>query len=130
MSFCLVGAGVAVSIAAETFSLSWTHTIEKTEWREEWRVEETDLVLEKASVKGSGAGMEPPAEAVLEDGSYVWRPAIRQSELILRREQHSGDWTLCAAARCDSVEAWLGRDADPVAIYAAGSTGCADRDLR
>jgi hypothetical protein len=119
MSLCLVGAGVAVTIAAEAFSLSWTHTIEKTEWREEWRVEAGELVLEEASVKGSGAGMEPPAEARLEDGAYVWRPGTRHPGLVLRRDPHAGDWTLCAGGRCDPIGVWLGEDADPVEISAA-----------
>ena len=118
MSLCLVGAGVAVSIAAQSFSLSWTHTIEKTEWREEWRVDGAELLLEKASVKGSGAGMEPAAEARLEDGFYVWRPGTRQSTLMLRRDLHAGDWTLCAQGRCDLLGVWLGVEADPVEISA------------
>ena len=119
MSLCLVGAGVAVSIAAQAFSLSWTHTTEKTEWREEWRVEGEELVLQKAGVKGSGAGMEPPPEAQLEGGFYVWRPETRESVLTLRRDPHAGDWTLCAEGRCDPIDAWIGVEADPVEIRAA-----------
>jgi len=119
MSFCLAGAGVAVSIAAQTFSLSWTHTIEKTEWREDWRIDGEELVLQKASVKGSGAGMEPPPEAQLEGGFYVWRPETREVVLTLRRDPHAGDWTLCAEARCEPIAAWIGVEVDPVEIRAA-----------
>jgi len=125
MSLCLVGAGVAISIATQSFSLSWTHTIEKTEWREDWRIEAESLVLETARVKGSGAGMEPPAEARLEDGFYVWEPKIHSPVIVLRREPHAGDWRLCADDRCDPIAAWLGGDADPVDIYVAEAGFCA-----
>src|SRR5688500_11742053 len=39
MSFCLAAAGLAVEIVAASFTLAWTHTIEKTVWEEDWRVE-------------------------------------------------------------------------------------------
>jgi len=120
VSFCLAAAGLAVHVAASAFSLSWTHTIEHTLWQEEWRVENDRLVLVEARVKGSGAGMEPPPEARLEDGFYVWQPMIEQDALLLRRDPQAGDWRLCAAGRCDDLEKWLGVDADPVRLYAAG----------
>lgn len=119
MSLCLTAAGLSVVIAASSFSLSWTHTIEKTEWREEWRLEDGRLRLVEASVKGSGAGMEPPGGAVLKDGAYAWEPAMPTlSELVLRRDPHAGDWRLCAAGRCDALGGWLDREADPVTVAA------------
>ena len=125
MSLCLAAAGLAVEIAASSFTLAWTHTIERTEWREEWRIETNRLVLEEARVKGSGAGMEPPPGASLEDGFYVWEPNIERQEIVLRRDPHAGDWRLCATGRCDALGAWLGQNADPVRIYAAREGGCA-----
>jgi hypothetical protein len=124
MSVCLAGAGVAVAVSVGSFTLSWTHTVEKTEWIEEWQASEGELVLERARVKGSGAGMEPPAEATLEQGFYVWRPELSVLDILLRRDAHAGDWRLCAAGRCDEIAGWLGRDVDPVRIYAAGAKGC------
>ena len=72
MSLCLAAAGLAVAIEASSFSLSWTHTIEKTEWQEDWRIEGDLLVMVEARIKGAGAGMEPPRGAVLKDGFYVF----------------------------------------------------------
>jgi hypothetical protein len=117
MSLCLAAAGLAIEIAASSFTLAWTHTIEKTEWRESWRIEGERLVLTEASVKGSGAGMEPPPEARLQDGFYVWNPGIERAEILLRRDPHAGDWRLCANARCAPLGEWLGRDADPVRLF-------------
>lgn len=117
MSLCLVAAGLAVGIAASSFTLSWTHTIEKTRWEEDWRVEGDRLVIDEARVQGSGAGMEPPAEARLEGGFYVWEPEVAPlNELFLRRAPEAGDWTLCADRRCAGLGDWLGGEADPVKL--------------
>jgi hypothetical protein len=122
MSLCLAAAGLAVQVAASQFSLSWTHTIEKTAWEEDWRIEQGLLVLEQARVQGSGAGMEPPPEARVESGFYVWEPATPPMEqLILRRAGEAGDWRLCAAGRCASMAEWLGGEGDPVRLRS-----CAD----
>ena len=117
MSLCIAAAGLVVQVAASSFTLSWTHTIEKTRWEEDWRVEGDGLVIDEARVQGSGAGMEPPAEARLEGGFYVWAPDIPPvPELVLRRAPEAGDWTLCAAGRCATLGDWLVGEADPVRI--------------
>ena len=123
MSLCLAAAGLAVAIEASRFSLGWTHTIEKTEWQEDWRIEGDLLVMVEARIQGSGAGMEPPKGAVLKDGFYVFHLDIPPlPELVLRRAQQAGDWRLCAAGRCAPLGEWLGGDAEPVRI-----SGC-ERD--
>ncbi|MGQ7790938.1 DUF1850 domain-containing protein [Faunimonas sp. B44] len=122
--FCLAGGGAAAKVAALAFSLSWTHTIERTEWSERWEVRPDGLVVVEASVATSGAGMEPPDGARLAGGRYVWQPAVPPlPELVLRRAAEAGDWTLCAAGRCDSLGTWLGTEADPVRIVPA-EDGC------
>lgn len=59
MSLCVASAGVVKTLAVVAFTLAWTHSIEKTEWQEDWRVTPQGLELIAARVKGSGAGMEP-----------------------------------------------------------------------
>ena len=125
MSLCVAAAGLAVEIAAAAFTLSWTHTVEKIVWQEDWRVEAGGLVLDEARAKGSGAGMEPPQGATLRDGFYVWRPdPPAQTELVLRRAAEAGDWQLCAAGRCAALGDWLGSNADPVRVIAAQAGSC------
>ena len=119
MSLCIVATGAVLSIAATDFSLSWTHSVEKTEWREAWRVAPDGLVLEEAAVRGSGAGMEPPPEARLVEGSYRWKPEPAPvPEIVLRRAPQADDWTLCAAGRCEPLGKWIGHEADPVTLRA------------
>jgi len=109
VSLCLAAGGLAVQIAATSFTLAWTHTVEKTRWEEDWRVTAAGLVLTEARVQGSGAGMEPPPEARLRDGFYRWRPHLPpQAELVLRRAPEAGDWELCAGGRCAALAGWIG----------------------
>lgn len=121
MSLCLAGGALVARIAVTAFTLAWTHTVEKTEWREAWTVAADGLVLVTAEVRGSGAGMEPPDGARLVEGRYVWQPLQSPlPELVLRRAPGAGDWTLCAGGRCAAVGDWLGADADPVRLAPCG----------
>ena len=61
MSGCLMAGAMALALAnGGTFTLEWTHSVERESWRETWQVTGDDrLQLTGAAVKGSGAGMEP-----------------------------------------------------------------------
>lgn len=119
MAVCLAAAGVSLRIAAAAFTLAWSHTVEHQPWQEDWRVEDDRLVLDTVRVKGSGAGMEPPEEARLVDGWYVWRPVGETRERILLRRagEISGDWQFCpAGGTCMPLADLVGATADPVTL--------------
>jgi hypothetical protein len=117
MSLCIAAAGLAVEIAVSGFTLAWTHTVEKTEWQEDWRIEADRLLLVEARVQASGAGMEPPVDARLVGGFYTWHPHLPPlPEIVLRRAPQADDWRLCAGERCATLAELLGGDADPVRI--------------
>jgi hypothetical protein len=120
VALCLAGAGLTLHLAVATFTLGWTHTVEKTAWEEDWRVEPDALVLTQARIQGSGAGMDPPPEARRVDGWFVWTPDNpRRERIVLRRAAGVGDWRLCAADRpCTPLGDLLGKDADPVTLWA------------
>lgn len=113
MSLCIVAAGKTAVMAVAAFTLSWTHSVEKTAWQEDWRVAPDGLVLTEARVKGSGAGMEPPEGAVLEDGWWRYEPRLRPlPRLLLAASGNTGaGWTLCAGGRCVVLGAERGGDA-------------------
>lgn len=96
----VTAAGLLLLTPADHFDLAWTHSVEKIEWREEWRVEAGRLHLVRASVQGSGAGMEPPPEAVLKDGSWTWNPDRSFAEVALARSDFTADWRLCVEGEC------------------------------
>ena len=77
LSLCLASAGVVKTLSVAAFTLAWTHSIEKIDWQEDWRITPQGLELVQARVKGSGAGMEPPPEARLVDGWFQWQPKRR-----------------------------------------------------
>lgn len=110
---CLAAGMLATSLALGDFTLAWTHSVEKTEWREHWRIEDGALRLLEARVKGSGAGMDPGAGARLEDGWWVWTPQLPPvPELVLARSGATADWRLCDAAGgdCRDLAAIAGPD--------------------
>lgn len=113
---CVSGAAGFV-IAAATFTLSWTHSVERIRWQESWALTDAGFVAVAARVEGSGAGMEPPADARLVDGGWVFRPDIpAQRRLVLAASGATGSgWRLCAQGRCREVGADAGR---PIVIEA------------
>lgn len=108
---CLAAGAIAVAIAADAFTLSWTHSVERIEWQEDWRVTAAGLVIEEARVKGHGAGMEPPAGSVNSGGWWRYRPALGPlGEVTLARSDAVADWRLCVAGACRPLDAYLPRD--------------------
>lgn len=107
MPVCILAAGKVAAIAATAFTLSWTHSVEKIEWREQWAVEAGKLRVTESRVQGSGAGMDPPEGSVFEDGWWVYRPALPPQEklLLARSGATSGGWKICASGSCMEIGA-------------------------
>ena len=104
LSLCLISAGVVKTLAVAAFTLAWTHSVEKVEWQEDWRITAHGLELEQARVKGSGAGMEPPPEALLVDGWFQWQPKrAAMPEVVLGNSGAAGEWRLCADGQCRTL---------------------------
>jgi hypothetical protein len=96
LSLCLTSAGVVKTLSLAAFTLAWTHSVEKIEWQEDWRVTPQGLELVQARVKGFGAGMEPPPEARLVGGWFQWQPQRPpMPELVLGNSGAAGEWRLC-----------------------------------
>ncbi|OAN49854.1 hypothetical protein A6A04_18595 [Paramagnetospirillum marisnigri] len=94
---CAVTAAGLLLLAPDTgFHLAWTHSVEKIEWREDWRIDAGQLILEQASVAGSGAGMDPSPEARREGDRWVWRPERKLERLVLALSGYTTDWKLCS----------------------------------
>ncbi|WBU57832.1 DUF1850 domain-containing protein [Paracoccus sediminicola] len=107
MSSCLMIGAVALALSGDRFTLEWTHSVEKIEWREEWIVNRRGLRLLKAWVKGSGAGMEPGPNAVRDGDWWVWRPNLPpQPELVLAASGATPSaWLLCDGDDCREIGA-------------------------
>lgn len=126
MAVCLIAAGaLVVALPASAFTLSWTHSVERTVWRETWRVEGGELILDQADISGSGAGMEPPDGATFSNGAWHFRPALPPlPRLRLAHSEFAGDYRLCWGDTCEPISSLVPRGGDGGIEIAA----CADGD--
>lgn len=126
MGLCLLSGGSVLKAFAgvTAFTLAWTHSVQKTEWEEDWRIADHRLTLVEARVQGTGAGMEPPPEARFDGRFWRWKPSTPpMAEVALRRSGATADWRLCINGRCESMEKTLPTNVDPVVLSA-----CDDRN--
>jgi hypothetical protein len=103
-----------VFVPVDRFTLAWTHSIEKVRWEEDYAVvpgEPPTLKALTARVRGSAAGMEPPADAVLRNGWYEYTPTTWSPEgLRLTRSVYTADYDWCTAAGCMPLHQLLPSD--------------------
>ncbi len=112
MPVCLsAGAAVAV-IATQMFTLAWNHSVERVRWEEDWRVEAGRLTIDEARIRGTGAGMEPPAGSVLVNGMWHYRPSGGGPQIRLEASGYSPDYELCFAGGCRRLGEVLPRDGE------------------
>jgi hypothetical protein len=112
-AICLIVAGVVrAALPGPEFTLACEHSVQKTRWEESYLVAGDRLTLVDARVEGSGAGMEPPPDARLRDGRWVWQPQSTHTELRLARSTFTPDYMLCAAGRCANLADWVGATAE------------------
>ncbi|WP_131110582.1 DUF1850 domain-containing protein [Sulfuricystis thermophila] len=108
MTGLCLAAGLLIAPLGETVTVSWTHSIEKTRWEEDWRREDDRLRLVEARIRTSGAGMEPPPGAVLKDGVWHYTPKLPLlPRVLLRHSPHVPTYTICAGPDCRPADAWL-----------------------
>jgi hypothetical protein len=116
MPLCLAAGAVTAALAVDAFTLAWTHSIAKTRWEEDWRIEGKTLVIAEARIRGTGAGMEPPADAVLKDGVWHYRPAIRLKQLHLAHSPYTTGYELCLNGTCRPLAERLPGAENPTTI--------------
>jgi hypothetical protein len=122
LSLCLASAGVVKTLSIAAFTLVWTHSVEKTDWQEDWRITLQGLELMQARVKGSGAGMEPPPEARLIDGWFQWQPKRpSMPEVALGNSGAAGEWRLCHDGQCQTLSEVFGQ---PIGMNATTMRAC------
>lgn len=115
LGLCLGLAGTLwAQVPTEQFTLAWNHSIEKIRWEEDYRVTSQGLRLTEARVKGTGAGMEIPDDAVFSNGSWHYQPKLPMlPSLRLGRTPEAGDFELCftrasGEAQCQAMSHWIG----------------------
>jgi hypothetical protein len=105
-ALCIVVGTALVTVPARRFTLRWQHTVEKVLWEEDYVVAGDWLYLAGARVRGSGAGMEPPAGAIRLGDAWHYRPDIRWLRQVdLARSEFGRDYELCFDAGCRPLTA-------------------------
>ena len=95
---------------ARTFSLEWTHSIEKTQWFEHWEVvaaPQPHLRLLRARIEASGAGMEIPDNAIFRNGGYEYPVNQDLPSVTLSHSPFTAQAALCLGKRCRPLADWL-----------------------
>ena len=96
MAVCLATSLATAAVAANAFTLAWTHSIERVRWEEAWRVEGEALVLERVRVRGR---------------AWEWHPRTRHAVLRLTRSAYTADYEWCADGEpCKSLSALIASD--------------------
>ena len=115
---CFAAGGALIKwMGVASFTLLWTHSVQKTRWEEDWQVRPEGLQITSARVEGHGAGMEPPAGARLEHGLWQWVPDLPLiPQLSLRRSDAVADWQICVKGQCQSLTQIVPEQADPVSL--------------
>lgn len=109
---------VVASFTAERFTLSWTHSVEKIRWEEDYTIHPQHLELVAARIRGSGAGMEIPEDAHYNNGAWEYHPAVAPlPRLTLAASQYAGDYDLCIDGQCQPLTRYT-RGASPVELFA------------
>lgn len=119
--FCLTAGTLAATLAVQSFTLSWIHSVEKTEIQEDYSsAADGHLLLTEARIKTSGAGFDPPPDAILDGGWWRWRPGIILDQLTLARASAPGEWRICLPNGCRPLSQYLpdSQNETPVRITA------------
>ncbi len=104
---CLI-AGLLIAPLGEAITLRWTHSVQKTVWEEDYRLQGGALELTEARVSSTGAGMEPPAGALLREGTWHYKPSLPLLPVIaLRHSPYVAPYILCSREQCKTVVEWL-----------------------
>lgn len=116
-ALCVLVGTALHGLPVERFTLRWQHTVEKVLWEEDYLVAGGWLFLAGARVRGSGAGMEPPADAIRVGDAWHYRPRERwHRALHLARSPIGRDYELCADGTCRPLSAWAPGPLEPTTL--------------
>ena len=108
-AICLALGARHVSLPTDRFTLVWTHSVEKTQWQEDYAVHGPALALTEARIRGTGAGMEPPPDALFRDGWWHYVPHLPVlPELRLALSPYTADYRFCWNGQCRSLAKLVG----------------------
>ncbi len=119
----LVSGLALVVLPTPVLTLSWTHTVEKTVWEEDYTATADRVTITEARIEAFGAGMEPPASAVRDGRWWRYRPALAVLPSVdLANSTFAGGYTLCWNSTCRPLASIVAQG-QPVSIVSAPCAG-------
>ena len=116
-AICLVIGGLTTQLGADHFTLAWTHSVQKTEWQEDYVLKNGKIVLTEARIQGSGAGMDPPEGARLAGGWWHYDPHLPPlPELRLTLSPFTAGYRICRDGACRPLRSLLKAPAEGVLV--------------
>ena len=116
MTLCILVAAKTNVFLACLFTLSWTHSVEKIECQEDWKIVNSQLEIIEARIQGSGAGMDPPEGSKFKGGWWVYKPnKLSVKELLLSTSNTNlENWKICFNGNCQVLKK---NNENPIKIY-------------
>ena len=102
---CVAAAGAILALAADSFTLEWTHSVTRTQWKESWVAGPEGLHPVEARIAGPGAGMEIPDGAWRVPGGWRYRVQVPPQKLVVLASSGAtpSGWRVCAAGQCHDL---------------------------
>lgn len=108
IALCLSAGALSATILTQSFTLAWMHSVEKIRWEEDWKIENAHLHVSSARIKGTGAGMEPPLDALFKNGAWHYTPHIQPlKRVILSHSPYTKEYELCLGLICKPLSFYL-----------------------
>ncbi|MED5621284.1 DUF1850 domain-containing protein [Ideonella sp. BN130291] len=108
MDLCVwLAAGTVLWLrSAGPVRIEWEHSVEHFRIEELYQATPAGVVLAQVGVRGLGAGVEPPADAVLADGWWRHAPAASAMPAVeFANSRHAKGYRACASGTCRPVPA-------------------------
>lgn len=102
---CVAAAGAVLALAADRFTLEWTHSVTLTQWQESWVVDADGVRPVEATIQGPGAGMELPEGAWPVPGGWRYRVSLPPQRVVVLASSGAtpSGWRLCANGTCHDL---------------------------
>ena len=108
IALCLSAGALSATLLTQSFTLAWMHSVEKIRWEEDWKIENRHLYVSSARIKGTGAGMEPPEDAIFKNGAWHYTPNMKPlKSVILAHSPYTKEYELCIGLTCKPLGSYF-----------------------
>lgn len=107
MSGLCLWASATVLALGPSVTVSWTHSVQKSPWEEVYEWKKEQMVLTHARITSTGAGMEPPDDAIFDGQYWHFQPNRVLTEVLFQHSPYVDGYTLCTNQRCEKLNTWM-----------------------